>query len=102
LCSDRKTVPATSTDILKADNEPSEIPAVSEFIGIFELQNSGLFRDERSELSVNKRWLNVEASDEIPNFEICEGRIDGRESFDGVGNFEYGLSSGSDRDTMRR
>jgi hypothetical protein len=34
----------------------------TEFMRIFELQNPEVFRDERSELSVRKRWREVEAS----------------------------------------
>jgi hypothetical protein len=55
LFSNRKTVLATLTDMLKVENERSKIPEVSEFMGIFVLQNPGVFPDERSALSVRKR-----------------------------------------------
>jgi hypothetical protein len=51
LCSDRKRVLATWADILNVENEPSKIPAVYEFMGIFELPNPGDFRDQRTDLS---------------------------------------------------
>jgi hypothetical protein len=38
------------SDILKAENGPSKIPAVYEFMGIFDFQNPGAFPDQRSEL----------------------------------------------------
>jgi hypothetical protein len=86
LYSDWKRVIAALAAIFWVENAPSKVPAVCVFVGIFGLQNPEDCRDERSEFSVRHKWPHVGASDEIPNSQICEGRIASRASFHGFGN----------------